>query len=72
MVKYFELSLKYCLNIEDQDAIIRRFNELFVDFEPGFDIVNLAEEMSPLGFHQLIKEKEKRQEIFEEPKNQEN
>ena len=43
MVKYFELSLKYCLNIEDQDTIIRRFNELFVDFEPGFDIVNLAE-----------------------------
>ena len=72
MVKYFELSLKYCLNMEDQDAMIKRFNELFVDFEPGFDIVSLAQEMSPLGFDQLIKEKEKKQVIFEEPKNQEN
>ena len=58
--------------MEDQDAMIKRFNELFVDFEPGFDIVNLAQEMSPLGFDQLIKEKEKKQVIFEEPKNQEN
>jgi hypothetical protein len=60
MVKYFELSLKYCLNMEDQNAMIKRFNELFADFVPGFDIVNLAQEMSPLGFDQLIKEKEKK------------
>ena len=46
--------------MEDQNAMIKRFNELFADFEPGFDILNLAQEMSPLGFDQLIKEKEKK------------
>ena len=60
MFKYFELCLNFCLNSEDEFAVINRFNELFVDFEPDFDILTMAKELSPMGFDQLIKKKEKK------------
>ena len=37
MVKYYENSLKFCLNQEDQNVLDKRFNELFADYKIGGD-----------------------------------
>lgn len=62
LVQYFSLSMPFCLKLEDRQALIARFNEIFVDYERllaeedspasphNFDIVTLSEEVSPLGF----------------------
>ena len=44
--KYYEYSIRYCLNKQDRDELAQAFkNEC-----EGMDIVKLVEEISPLGF----------------------
>ena len=33
MMKYYEYSLKFCLNQRDQNALDKRFNEVFADYK---------------------------------------
>ena len=56
MIKYYEVSLKFCLNEEDRDILKNRFNEIFADYKIGempFEIDNLLQEMCPLGVKQI-------------------
>lgn len=44
-VKYYEYSVRYCLNKQDREELHNKFKSAL-----GIDIVELAENMSPLGF----------------------
>jgi len=44
--KYYEYSVRYCLNKQDRDELHTKFAEQF----DGLDIVALVDKVSPLGF----------------------
>mmetsp|Transcript_9699 Transcript_9699/g.16326 ORF Transcript_9699/g.16326 Transcript_9699/m.16326 type:complete len:422 (-) Transcript_9699:228-1493(-) len=64
MINYFTLAQLYCLRLEDREALINRFNDIFIDYNrlrnelTGqdtqvarlFNIVELSKENVPLGF----------------------
>ena len=35
MMKYYEYSLKFCINQDDKNALDKRFNEVFADYKIG-------------------------------------
>ena len=65
MLNYFQMTLKYCLNKEEQKEVISRINEIFIDFNQNkqdskFDIMELAIQLCPLDFKLGIFTKKKK------------
>lgn len=60
-VKYYEFSLKYCLNVADKNELKSAFES-----ELGLDIDNLSETMSPLGFSFKFSDEMPKKEVSKE------
>lgn len=48
-VKYFDIAQRYCLNSEDYQKLVQKF-----ELELNIDIVKLTEDSSPLGYKQHL------------------